>query len=174
MINFLKIVGHWQCKCFVLLCLFTSSSLFATEFELNGEVISSLIKEDKVQCDGFAVVLRTEHFPFQHEMAVPAKLKIAGFNGSKAIIDKHAFIKPQQLVIPRANEIKSIKRQLSEGLVYLPSNAVCHGNQIVISYWAGGNCRQCEVFVEFTLEEQQLIAVKKVNYAYFKAKGMAK
>lgn len=174
MINFLKIIARWQHKCFVLLCLFSSSSLFAAEFELNGEVISSLKKEDKVQCDGFAVVLRTEYFPFQHEMAVPAKFKTAGFNGSKAIIDKQAFIKPQQLVIPRADEIKAIKGQLSEGLVYLPSKAVCYGNNIVMSYWAGGNCRQCEAFVEFTLEEQQLIAVKKVNYAYFKAKGMAK
>ncbi len=133
--------------------IFLSIDALAAEFEYKGEKIRSSISSNTVQCDGYEIKIEVEKFPFEYESYVPNIFKISGFYGSNAIVSRKAYlVKNKITLISEANKLDGIKDFLVENRTYLPLKAMCKGNDFVILYWSGGNCKSCEVFVEFSVD----------------------
>lgn len=157
-------------KFWILFGLFlVTHSVIAAEFFLSGKAISSKVDEKIIACDGYSISLISESFPMEYELSVPEEYRIEGFNGSRAYIRREAFIEPFGIKVPKPQEIDSLKNFYKAGLTYLPTNAVCRDNEMIISYWSGGNCSHCEAFIHFTLENKKLISPVKVSYRDVKA-----
>ena len=143
--------------------------LNAASFSLNGKVINSIVNERFVECGSYQIQLVNEHFPYKHEMEVPKQFRIDGFYGSAATVNKSAYFIPGKIKIPNPSEIANLKESYPTNRTYLPASAVCRDNILIVSYWSGGNCRDCEAFVQFKIVDNQLTRPEKVNYSHVKA-----
>jgi len=153
-------------KQFVLLILiFCLSILNAEEFILENTIIKSKVIEKTVTCNTFNIKLESEQFPFKHERKIPHKFKIDNYYGADNLIRREAFLMPQKLKILFP---KNIKESVLKERTYLPYNALCKKNKLVIFYSSGGNCNGCEVFIEFDVVKAKPVNPTKVNYRKIK------
>ena len=144
-------------------------SAHSASFTAKGEIVTSSISVKTVDCGTYEIDLQHESFPFKFENYVPSKFKVQGFYGSSTTVSKQAIIQPIGYVLPSPNDIEELKNIYPEGRTYLASSAVCHGSKIIVSYWSGGNCSQCEAFVSFEFSGSKLSNPKKVSYHEFKS-----
>lgn len=148
---------------------FVSINSLAESFILNGQTVNSTISTNTIECQGFTIAITENKFPVAYEMQIPKKFRIAGFNGSPLIIGKYATLQPSGLQIPSPQDISLLKGQLPKERTYLPTTATCKGSRIIVSYWSGGNCKTCETFMAFNVEDDQIIPLKKVDYSEMRA-----
>lgn len=149
--------------------LFMSVKANAFSFNLDGEIIESDISEKIVDCGSYEIHLKNEHFPYKYEMQIPSTYQIEGFFGSFAIIEMSAVIHPVDTRILTPNELKNIQSLYPSDRVYLPASAVCKESIFIMSYWSGGNCKECEAFVQFEVIDGKPTNAQKVNYGDFNA-----
>lgn len=141
----------------------------AASFNHQGEDIASSIAIKTIDCGKYKVEVVHESFPFKYENYVPEEFFIKGFYGSVTTVSKQAIIRPEGIVVPNANDIDEIQGSYPENRTYLAGSAACKGSQLIISYWSGGNCSQCEAYVSFEVYGSKLINPKKVTYREFQA-----
>ena len=146
----------------------SSLPICAADFSYKGNTVTSQVSETIVECNAYQVLIKKEHFPYKYEMVVPKAFHIKEFFGSAATIRKEAFILPNTTIIPQPNEISTIKGKYPRNRTYLPSSAVCKGNTLIVSYWSGGNCKECEAFVQFEIVGGMLTKPQKVDYSHVK------
>lgn len=147
-----------------IVLFFINTEVFSESFTLNGKVIESIVSEKIIDCGKYKILLKKENFPFKYEMEIPKHYQIKGFYGSAVYIDKSAFIMPSNSDIPRPNEIAELKELYPDDRTYLPGSAVCRGNTLIVSYWSGGNCKNCEAFVQFDISNGNLRNARQVSY----------
>jgi hypothetical protein len=155
----------------ILLIITISVPLYlnAASFNLNGEDIKSSVTEKIVECDSYKVKIVNEQFPYKYEMEIPQEFQIEGFYGSSVIVNKAAFILPSGTRIPNPNDIENLKETYPTKRTYLAGSAVCKGDTLIISYWSGGNCKECEAFVQFKVIDGQPTRAEKVDYSHVRA-----
>ena len=136
----------------------------ASSFVLDGGIIETNISEQIVECGSYQVLLRNEQFPYKYETNIPKKYDIKGFYGSSSIVNKSAFILPSGAKVPKPNEISELKNSYPIDRTYLPGSAVCKDNTLIVSYWSGGNCKECEAFIQFEISNGKPKNAQKVNY----------
>ena len=145
-----------------------SFEIQAASFNLNGEIIESEITKKTTECDSYQVVLENEYFPYKHELKIPKEFRIKNFHGSSAIVNKSAFILPGKIAIPRPSQIEGIEGQYPRNRTYLPNSVVCKGDILIVSYWSGGNCKECEAFLQFKILNGVPTNPQTVDYDHFK------
>jgi hypothetical protein len=156
-------------KCsIVILSLVFPVFVYSESFFHDGETVTSSTSVKTIDCGKYTVDLSHETFPFKYENIIPSEFQIKGFYGSPTTIAKQAIIQPVGIIVPNANDIAELKALFPEGRTYLPGSVACSGKQLVVSYWSGGNCSECEAFVSFEVSGQKLQNPKKVNYSDFK------
>ncbi len=142
-----------------ILAIFLSSNTLAAEFEYRGKKIKSSIKSDCISCGGYQIHIESEKFPLKYEQHVPEKFRIDNFYGSNSLISRKAyFIKNKEKF--------EIEHVIIGNRKYLPTKARCKGNDFVVMYWSGGNCKESELFVEFRVEEDGLSKPRFVSYEF--------
>jgi hypothetical protein len=155
--------------CSTLILLLLSGSVFSASFTHKGEVIKSSVSVKSIECGQYKIDLKKENFPFKHEMNVPQKFKIKGFHGSNSTIGKDAVLQPAGVIVPRPNDLPKLKANYPADRTYLAGSAVCKGNKVIVAYWSGGNCSECEAFVSFEVLGSKLLNPTKVSYQQYKA-----
>ncbi|WP_371192906.1 hypothetical protein [Glaciecola sp. SC05] len=145
------------------------ASAHSASFTAKGEVVASSTSVKTIDCDIYKVDLVHESFPLKFENYVPSEFRVDGFYGSSTTISKQAIIQPAGLVVPNPNDIDELKNLYLEGRTYLAGSAVCQGSLLIVSYWSGGNCSQCEAFVSFEYSDSKLSNPKIVTYREFKS-----
>ncbi|MFD1218254.1 hypothetical protein [Microbulbifer celer] len=151
-------------KFFLGAAFVVSVQVNAASFNLDGKIIESDTVEEIVDCGSYKVRLKSEQFPYKYEMEIPEEYKIEGFYGSSAIVEKSAFIFPGGTRVLSPSEIKSLKSLYPLDRTYLPTSAVCKGSTLIVSYWSGGNCKECEAFLQFEVVDGKPTNAKKVHY----------
>ena len=152
-----------------LVLLTITNNAIANSLEFEGEIIHSEVTEKLFDCGSYQVRLETDKFPFKYERNIPEKFRLNGFMGSPAIVRKEAYLLPKSTLIPRPDQLKKMKAQLVQGRTYLPTAVACKDDTFIVSYWSGGNCAQCEVFVQFSAKDGVPSNPQKVNYGRVKA-----
>ncbi len=150
---------------------FLSIGVGAESFTVDGTIVESVNTIKTFECEGFQVSISEDKFPIKHEMSVPQKYRIKGFFGSYSIISKSAKLLPYNLSIPAPQDIKELSPLYPKGRTFLPTSAACKGSTLIISYWSGGNCKECEAFVKFEVENGFLKSAQKANYGDVRALG---
>ena len=140
----------------------------SANFTHEGEVITSSTTVKTIDCGTYTIDLTHETFPFEYEKFIPSEFQIKGFYGSTTTIAKKAIIRPADFIVPNANDIAELKAVLPKGRTYLPGSVACKGKLLVVSYWSGGNCSECEAFVSFEYSGSELVNPIKVTYSDFK------
>lgn len=153
----------------ILAVLFFCGQTFAASFDLNGVSIHSKITEKKVVCGQYQVKLTSDDFPSKYEDQIPSQFHIKGFDGPATIVKKEATLVPGGVNIPSPTDIRELHSRFPAERTYLPSSAVCKNNALVMSYWSGGNCDDCEAFIKFDLSNGMPSNPEKVPYSEFKA-----
>lgn len=146
-----------------------SASVYSASFTHKGEVVTSSVSSKIIDCGTYKVNLSHETFPFKYENYIPSKYRIKGFYGSVTTINKKAVILPSGVIVPNPNDLMELKALYPEGRTYLAGSAVCSANKLIVSYWSGGNCYQCDAFVSFDVSGSKLLNPKKATYNDFKA-----
>ncbi len=146
-----------------------ASSAYSASFSHKGETITSSTTVKTIDCGNYTIDLNHEAFSFDYENHIPSNFKIKGFYGSITTISKQAVIQPTGIIIPSPNNLTELKDLYPKDRTYLAGSAVCSGNKIIVSYWSGGNCSQCEAFVAFDISGSKLLNPAKATYSHFKA-----
>lgn len=145
------------------------TSAYSASFTIKDEVVTSSKSIETIDCGTYKVDLTHETFPFKYEDNIPNEFMIKGFYGSPTTIAKQAIIQPAGIIVPNPNDIADLKSLYPEGRTYLAGSAACSGTLLIVSYWSGGNCSQCEAFISFEYSGLKLSNPKKVTYREFKA-----
>ncbi len=159
---------------YYFLILICCGSVSAAEFVFNGELIRSINSEETYDCGSYKVILKKEKFPLKYEMNVPQELKIKGFYGSRAIVRQEAILIPGNTIIPMPQNILELKSQYPSDRTYLPTKATCSGQKLIISYWSGGNCKDCETFVLFDVVNNIPQNPQRSDYSHVKTLSKAR
>ncbi len=149
--------------------IFCCCSVSAAEFTLNGELIRSINSKETFDCGSYKIILKQDTFPLKYEMNVPHELKTIGFYGSNVIVRREAILIPGNTIIPMPQDIPELKSQYPSDRIYLPTQATCSGQKVIISYWSGGNKKDSEAFVIFDVSNNILQNPQKVDYSYVSA-----
>lgn len=152
----------------VLPALLFCGQAFAASFDLNGVSVNSKITEKTVECGQYQVVLKSDEFPFNYEDQIPMQFQIKGFDGPTTIVKKEAILIPGGVNIPTPANIKELHSSFPANRTYLPSSAACKNNVLIISYWSGGNCEDCEAFIKFEVSNGMPLNPEKVKHTEFK------
>jgi hypothetical protein len=151
------------------LSLVVQTSAYSAKFTIKGEVVASSTSVKTINCGTYKVDLIHENFPFKYENYIPNEFMIEGFYGSPTTIAKQAIVQPAGIVVPNPNDVVELKSLYPQDRTYLAGSAACSGTLIIVSYWSGGNCSQCEAFVSFEYSGSKLSNPKKVTYSEFKS-----
>lgn len=131
-----------------------SIEVSAAQFEHKGEKIKSAQSIDTTLCEGYKILIEIERFPIGHEGYIPKEFEIDNFYGSRSIVSMQAYLLTNdKYLIPNIDTFKGLTSNLNTGRTYLPYKAMCKGGDFVIRYWSGGNCKNCEFSVEFSLNQ---------------------
>lgn len=152
-------------KFIVILSVFFAANSIAADFVYQGKKIISSSQTEKTLCDGYELGIVKESFPLEYEAYVPDKYRIKGFTGSAANLSRKAYVQwDSEILLPQPYEIESIASSIAEHKTYLPGKAICGKQSFVISYWSGGNCDTCEIFVEFDIVDRRIGAARLMPY----------
>ncbi len=151
----------------VLLSVNTS----AVEVTISGTKHSSTMTEATVDCGLFRIKSLRDSLNKRLNRISPTKFPdfIPGFMGSQTIVSMEAFVEPSGYQVPRANDIEELNGELRDGRAYLPFSFTCSNEVLIVSYWSGGNCQKCSVYVAFTYRDGDIINPKKVTYKEYDA-----
>ncbi len=154
-----------------LFLVLLSINTVAVEVSISGTKHNSSITETTVDCGSYKVKSVRDSLDKRLNRISPTKFPdfIPGFMGSQTIVSMEAFVEPSGNQVPRANNIKEISGELGDGRAYLPFSFTCSDDTLIVSYWSGGNCQKCSVYVAFTYRNGDIINPKKVTYKEYDA-----
>jgi len=132
------------------------TQVHSAEFILGGKKIVSKTSEKTVSCSGYSLKIVSDEFPYDYEDQIPYKFAIKGFYGSSVIVSMNLYF--------QSNELSEIKSHVDNERTYLPTKAYCREDKFVIHYWSGGNCKECELFVEYDVIDKQYTNPKIIPY----------
>lgn len=129
----------------------------AAEIVINGERFQSHTFVSEFTCDGYSVLIKENRFPYklEHEIERNALEVLPGFLGDSVTVSATASIVKDGIehsVPDVSKEYQRTGRMLNDGRVYLPGLPYCEDKHtFLLTYWSGGNCIQCEVYVRYEI-----------------------
>ena len=141
------------------------TQVHSAEFMLGGKKIVSKTSEKTVSCSGYSLKIVSEEFPYDYEDQIPYEFAIKGFYGSNVIVSMNLYFQSNESIqMPRLNDLSEIKNHVDNERTYLPTKAYCKEDKFVVHYWSGGNCKECELFVEYDAIDKQYTNPKIITY----------
>jgi hypothetical protein len=141
-------------RTWLLSVLFVAISANAAEFTLGGKVFKSKIEKAEKDCGTYSVLIETDRFPYEVEERVPNGLSLRGFAGSDTIVGAKAYliIGNERHELPDATKKYQEKGFLLNDArrTFIPASSYCIDSaRFLISVWSGGNCADCEGYIEY-------------------------
>ena len=146
----------------ILFILIISLTLNAEEFIYKNVTVKSEKTSKIVKCNSFDIKVETKSFPFKYEGRIPSEFRIKNYHGADNLLSRKIFLMPQntEIIFPT-----SIQKYILKNRTFLPYKALCKDKKFVVFYSSGGNCKGCEIFIEFDVINHKAVNPMQIDYS---------